>query len=488
MGADLLTIGKSGLFASKKSLETTGHNISNVNTEGYSRQRVHQETNIPIGNGNIVEGTGVRVRDIKRIHDQHLEKRLRNNLSENEFFKTRSDKLSQVESIFNEINSDGLNQLLNRFFNSFRELANQPENETMRSMVRENGKLVSKDFKRIKSMLRSINDEIGNTFKQATVDINQMLHSIAKLNKRIVELETINGETGDLRDQRDLTVRNLSEYFKLHTYIDDRNNFIINADGIGSIVSGVHVQEMVASKASNKNSSNGEDGSFEVYLKNKPDFPITTKLDQGMLGSMATVRNQNISKLMHDIDQLAFHLGNSVNAIHSRGFVNKNFPVDQAGNPIIKSSDGPVTGIDFFKSPLQVKGAADDLDVSKLVSEDLNNITTALAPNKPGDNRIAIAMSKLQHEKMLSDGTKTLEEQYLETIGHVGLSSSKSKLDAEQTEGILSQTKALRERISGVSIDEETANMVKFQHAYDASARVMRTADEMFKSVLSIMP
>jgi len=110
-----------------------------------------------------------------------------------------------------------------------------------------------------------------------------------------------------------------------------------------------------------------------------------------------------------------------------------------------------------------------------------------LEPNAPGDNRVAVAISKLQHEKLLDEGTSTLEEKYLQSIAHVGLETGKARLDTEQSEGILAQTRSLKERISGVSIDEETANMVRYQHAYDASAKVLKTADDMFKTVLGIM-
>jgi flagellar hook-associated protein 1 FlgK len=123
---------------------------------------------------------------------------------------------------------------------------------------------------------------------------------------------------------------------------------------------------------------------------------------------------------------------------------------------------------------------------SSEIKKDLKNIATGLEPNNPGDNRIAIAISKLQHEKVLGQGTTSFEEAYLKSLGDIGLSAGKARIDTEQSSGLVAQAKALKERISGVSIDEETANMVKFQHAYEASARIMRTADEMFKTVLDM--
>jgi flagellar hook-associated protein 1 FlgK len=485
LGVDLLSVAKSGLFASKKSLETTGHNIANVNTEGFSRQKVRQVTNAPIPAGGLVYGSGTRVTGINRIHDHHLEKRLRDQHSSHDFFKSRADKLGQVEDIFNEIDTEGLNKVVNKLFNSFRELANQPENETIRSIVRENAKLVVKDFRRIKDTLREMGNQIGYEVRRGVEEINQLTRQISKYNKQIADLEGVNGETGDIRDKRDLAVKDLAKYFKLHTYSDEQNQFVVQVEGLGSLVSGPTIQELRANSAPRELSSNGLDGQVEVFLANRPSYPVSLNIESGSFTAMFKSRNEDIKNLMDRIDELAFNVANSVNAVHRRGYINKPVATDQNGNPL---ANDRITGINFFGDLTSVQDAADKIDISFEVKTDLNNLTTALAPNRPGDNRVAIAISKLQHEKMLADGTKTLEEHYLESIGQIGLAASKANLDYEQSEGILAQINSLKERVSGVSLDEEAANLVKFQQAYDASAKVLATADEMFRTVLGIMP
>ena len=180
---DLLNIGNTGLTASKKSLETTSHNIANVNTEGYSRQKVIQTTNIPVDKGGLIQGTGARVTGISRSHDSFVEKRLGQATTEHNFFKERAEQLEQVENIFNEIDGDGLNKVLNKFYNSFRELANQPENETIRSVVRDSAQLVSQDFKRIRGSLDGLARQVDKRLEQEIEEINQASHNIAGLNK-----------------------------------------------------------------------------------------------------------------------------------------------------------------------------------------------------------------------------------------------------------------------------------------------------------------
>lgn len=483
---DILGIGNSGLIAAKKSLETTGHNISNVNTEGYSRQRVHQQTAVPINKSGIIQGTGTRVRAVERTHDPFVEKRLRKATSQESYSRNRFEEMSQMENIFNEVDNEGLNNIINRFYNAFRELSAQPDNETMRSVVRDTANLVVKDFQRIGDSLESLSRGIDQKLEAEITDINAISKNLTKLNVKIAELEASGTETGDLRDQRDLAVRELSKSFKVHTYLDNKNHFVVSAVGVGTIVAGGHYQELATSATSKEAGSSGLDGSTEVFFKSRPSQKITNKFKSGRLSTLIRVRNEDLRNNRTEIDQIAFDFANSVNAIHRKGYVSRKIEVDANGNPMSQDRSGPTTGVNFFKVGSSAEGTISQLKLSEEVEADISNIVTALSPNAPGDNRVSLAISKLQHEKFVGGGTATLEEQYLKTVGNVGVEVGKAKLDAEQMAGIKTQVETIRERVSGVSLDEETANMVRFQHAYDAAAKVMATANEMFDTVLSI--
>lgn len=484
--SNLLNIGKTGLHASKKSLEVTGHNISNANTEGYSRQRVVQTTNIPISKDGLIAGTGVRVKSISRVHDQFVEKRLRDSTADHGYYTNRSESLSQVEEIFNEVDNDGLNKVLNKFYNAFRDLANQPENETVRSVVRDTASLVMKDFKRISDTLDSLSKNIDYKIERDIEEINQESQQIGTLNRKIRELEAVHEETGDLRDQRDLAIKNLSKKVKIHTYEDERGNYNVSSPGIGTLVTAAQYQTLKAHSFAQADSSNGIDGAMEVFYENRPGQKLTQNIGSGSLAGVIKVRNQDIKALRDNIDVIAYNFINSINAVHRNGFVNRKVEMDENGSPIPYDKKGQTTGLNFFKEPIGIKNAASQMSISEAVQSDLSNIATALSPNSPGDNRVAIAISKLQHERIMDEGTSTLEEYFLQTVGKVGLEAGKANLDAEQAEGLIVQANSLRERISGVSIDEETANMVRYQHAYEASAKVMQTANEMFDTVIGI--
>ena len=485
MGADLFNIGRTSLHASKTSLKTTSHNIANANTEGYSRQKVTQETNTPVAEGNYVLGTGTNIKSIKRVHDKLIETKLNHSLTNSNFHEERTFQLERVEEIFNEINSDGLNKILNKFFNSFRELSNQPENEVVRALVKDNAQLVVNDFNRLDEQVTGVKENIDRKIQGSVTEINSLANSIATLNKEIVNIENTAGETGDLRDQRDMAVRTISEFLKVNTYEDQKGQYVVNIVGAGSLVAGGLVNELQAQSVTQDSAQ--DEGQVELFFKGRVKNTFSSAVDTGKLGAALKVRNEEIAELKDQMNELSFGLTKATNAIHKRGFINRKIPMDENGNPIQNASTGKITGINFFKDLDSKKNASQKIALSDDILEDLNNISTGLAPNSPGDNRIAIAISKLQHEKILNDETSTFEETYLKGVGKIGLATSKSKIDQEQAKGILTQAQSVKERLTGVSIDEEAANMVKYQHAYDASARMIRVADEMFDSVLEMV-
>lgn len=487
MGADLLNIGKSGLFTAKQSMSTTSHNIANANTEGYSRQEVRTKNSITLPEGDYVLGTGVDVQSIRRYHDDLIEKKLNTSLANHKFNEERTLQLGHVEEIFNEINSEGMNKIMNRFFNSFRELSNQPENETVRNVVRENAKIVVGDFHRITENIDQVRAGMNRKIALQIDDVNQLAKTVAKLNKEIAVQEVSGGEANDLRDQRDKAVRTIAEFFTVSTYSDEQGRYVVNVEGLGSLVAGEVAQELKAGTSVKQGSNSADKGNIEIYFSSRPSAPITDRLKTGSIGSLLKTRDEDLEALEKQVDELAHGLVLSTNAIHRRGFGNYAVPTDAQGNPIPNAASRPVTGLNFFKEPLDLKRAAEYIDLDDAIKEDPNNIATALEANKPGDNRIALAISKLQHEKVLGEGSTTFEEQYLKSVGQVGLITGKSKIDTEQSAGILAQAKSFKERLAGVSLDEEAANMVRYQNAYEANAKVIKAADEMFKTVLGIM-
>ncbi len=368
-----------------------------------------------------------------------------------------------------------------------RELGNQPENETVRTVVKENAKIVVGDFHRIQDSLDQIRSGINKKVNLSVQEINGLTGNIARLNKEINIQEVSGGMANDLRDQRDNSLRTLAEFFPIQAYTDGQNQYVVSIEGVGSIVAGGLAQELSAGSSLGNSSSSIDKGNAELFFTNRPAIAFSDKIKGGSLGGLLKTRTDEIEGLEKQLDELAHGLVLSTNAIHRRGFANHPVPVDAQGNPVPNAAQKKVTGINFFKEPLDMKRAAEYINLSDEVNEDVNNIAAALEANKPGDNRVALAISKLQHEKVLGGGTTTLEEQYLKSVGNIGLQTGKSKVEGEQSAGILAQAKSFKERLSGVSLDEEATNMVRYQNAYEASAKVIKASDEMFRSVLGLL-
>ena len=165
-------------------------------------------------------------------------------------------------------------------------------------MVRDNANLVVKDFKRISETINELKTHIDKNIESSVDEINSLAHSIAKINKEVVRLENAGGETGDLRDQRDRAVRTLAEFFKVHTYEDNKGEFVVNIVGAGSLVAGGSVNELQEGKTSEKiPGSYSQEGRAEIFFKKKGNSPITASIKTGKIGALIGARNEHIFSL-----------------------------------------------------------------------------------------------------------------------------------------------------------------------------------------------
>ena len=180
---NLFNTGKSGLFASRSALTTTGHNISNVNTEGYSRQRVEVETATPQQHGNAIFGTGVNVKSVNRVNDEFLTRQIANEVKYQGEYAERDAVFNQLEAVFNEIDNDGMNRLIANLFNEFRKLGNEPESEPLRATVREAASQVVGDFHRIARSLTDIQKNVDARIEANVRQVNELVDRVTSINQ-----------------------------------------------------------------------------------------------------------------------------------------------------------------------------------------------------------------------------------------------------------------------------------------------------------------
>jgi len=460
----MLDTGKRSLMNSQTSLQTVAHNIANKSTEGFSRQRVEILSNVPITEGNLQIGMGARAGVVTRVNNPWLEKQIQREGTSMGYQDARAEALGRVEQVYNEQNNKGLNQYMTDFFNSFRELSNNPESLASRTMVRESAVSMTKDFQRVVGQLHDVQADINGQIGNTVGEINQMSKEIASLNEKIQTVEVQGVPANDERDRRELLLKKLGEKVDI-TWAEGRDGMVtVNAGRTALLVSGIGSMELKAQKL-----DGGE--KVQVFFTGTGSAPanITEQITGGRLGGSLEVRDHVIEDLLHHVDTMAYAVAKEVNTAHVEGF-------DKSGKP----------GVLFFDMPDQVAGAAGTLGLNKTVFNDVGRIAAGAKSGAPGDNSVANVISSIQYRQVMDDGRSTLDDYYNTQVGEIGTVAQRAVKAQESQKNVMSQLNNIRESVSGVSLDEETTKMVEFQKAYEASARLIKVADELFDTILNL--
>lgn len=449
-----LEMGKRALMTQQLALTTSGHNIANASTPGFSRQRVQITQTNPLNTtqGNV--GTGVMPSGIIQVRDLFLSTQLRKDNGNLARWETSQKTLSQVELFFNEPGDKGLNQLITDFFNSWENLATNPN---ARTTVMEKAKVLVNAFHEHSHQLADLRESVDADLKGRTGEINQLAVQIASLNRQIATAELGGDHANDLRDKRDLLVDTLSGYANVRT-IDRPNGTTAVMIGSMSLVDGVDYLQ-IETKTVQKGSSTAtvavwENTNFEI------DF------SGGELQALEQMRDTTIPDMQKNLDLLASTIMSQVNTIHAAG-------IGAQGS----------TGVNFF-DPYKMTAGTMALNVD--VENDPNLIAASLS-GEPGDTRNAQAISQLRYQRVLQSGTATINEYYASMIGTLGIRTQEAETLKDNYTLLVTQLDNARQEVQGVSIDEEVTNMIKYQRAYEAAARVITFVDSALETVISGM-
>lgn len=461
----MMDVGKRSLMNSQTALQTVGHNIANKSTEGYSRQRVELMTNEPASEGSVRIGMGARAGVITRVNNPWLEKQIQREGTTMGFADSRAEAMSRVEQVYNEQTNKGLNQYMTGFFNSFRELSNNPESLASRTMVREAGESMTKEFGRVVNQLKDVQEDLDGQLLTLTDEVNQMAKEIAQLNEKIQIVEVSGVPSNDERDRRDLLLKKLGEKIDISWAEGSDGHISVTAGSTGILVSGTTANELKAAKTDERDR-------VEIFFKstaNGTPVNITNQIRGGRMGGALEVRDEVIENFLGSVDRMAYTLAEEVNKAHIEGF-------DRYGK----------SGVLFFEMPEEVKGAAASLTVNRTIFNDVGRIAAGAQPGAPGDNTVANVISSLQNRQLMDGKSATFDDFYNTQVGQIGILTQRAVKNQESQRNVINQLQNIRESISGVSLDEETTKMIEFQKAYDASARLIRTADEMFDTILNL--
>ncbi len=447
----LFNIAQKSLGVYQGALDITANNIANSSNPDYSRQRavITNETAQQIGN--LSWGVGVKLDDIQRVRDGLIDQQLRANNQKFSDMDQRNAILNQIENLFSEPSNIGLSSLSNAFFNSWQQLSVTPNSVTLRNNVIQAAQNLSNKVKNINDGLDTIKSNIVSETKDKLKSINNYIKQIQSLNAQILKSKSSGVNPNDLFDRRDKVIDDLSNLVNINVSYDSSNSAIITIGGV-----------FVADKASFiQFDATVENGKLKIA---PPDGSSSPNINGGQLFALIDIFNQKIPSYQASLDGFINNLVTSLNGEHSKGFT--------LTNP-------PLTSINFFDGY-----SNGDLKINREILNDPNKIAVS-KDGTSGNGEIALNIAGIYTQKD-SNGV-TLLESYSNLISEIGNDKKTAEANSEAYKLSLNQLKKQKVSVSGVSVDEEMANVIRFQRSYDASARLIKVADDMLQILLNIL-
>ncbi|SHI43128.1 flagellar hook-associated protein 1 FlgK [Clostridium cavendishii DSM 21758] len=573
-----LNIGKSGLYTAQKSIDVTSHNISNANTEGYSKQRANAVTNAPytvVGSAGQV-GTGSQIQSIERIRDSFLDYQVRNQTAVLGQYDTRSSYLSQIEGILNEPSDTGISTLMGKFFDSWQELSKQPQSSNNRTVVAQQTLALTDALNNTYRRFDDLQKDAQSMIQNSVIDINSSLDQINELNQEIMSVKVSGNQPNDLMDKRDLLLDKLSSNFNI---VVDKKNFegidlrptdttgmispnLVQADGnsdytrfsyinniekqsdgsykvtyyaLGNMASDKNKKTLILEDATEDQINQLQQG--RVLWGDKNGIAIkgdgaeindgdTIKFSQlraftpqsGSLKGNSSIQ-EDIGKYKEQLNNVAKAIAFTVNAIHSGKqdaaddklpfFVNGKTATYNDASELDLSSNNE-NEITAENISINKEILSDVMKIKTKTHDDQYDLPSQNTQDGDKDNARAVAIAQLRNglikiQNIDSTSTRatiapldssnlnvkndingtTLDGYFKDTVDRLGIQAQEAKRNVDNQTYLLDDINNSKESVSGVSLDEEMANLVQFQHAYGANAKVISTVDQLLDVVVN---
>lgn len=452
-----LEIGKRSLLTQQLSMFTASHNIANVNTPGFARQRAILGSTMPLDLPGGRIGTGVTTLTINQLRDTFVDFQFRREYNSLGGWQAQNKVLSQIELVFTEPQDHTLGDLMTKFWSTWQQLANEPTGATRTAVAEQAGLLVN-GFHTATRQLDNLESSLNTQLKSQAATLNEMGMQLALLNEQIARGELGGQSANDLRDKRNLILDELSRLAQVT--IEPTATGAVNVY-IGSMEF-VNRHEFHEIKAVTSNNAS------------KPKVELVwgysgqaVRFTGGELHSTQVARDVWLPESREALDRLAQTLVTQVNSLHRQG-----------------TTAGGRIGQSFF-DPLYV--TADRIQLHSMVADNPQENIAAGRTTAESDVEIAQALADLAETPVLPDGRTTLNGYWDSVVATVGMRSMEAQ-DVTETQTLLvEQLEYHRQSVMGASLDEELANMIKFQHAYEAAARVITTMDEAINTVVNGM-
>lgn len=462
----IINMGRRALQVQQKSIEVTGHNISNANVEGYSRQSVIQSTVGPsmgpaiAGNllGDERVGEGVQVEEIRRMGDEFVMAQIWKETRELGRWVARRDASEQLELIFNEPGSVGIRARLDEFWSALQDLNASPASRSARVEVRERAQALVDIVTHIYRQLIALQRDLDGQIRTKVDEINSLALEVAQLNREIDRVVAAGMEPNDLRDRRDLLVTRLARVSGASATQLPGQPFKVTLGGI-TLVSGVHAEGI---------SLREEAGLVRKAYPVWGRINMDVKVESGELKGLMEMRDEVIEETISRLNEFAVTFTRAMNEVHRNGY---------------SLEEPPTGGIDFFKEGITTAG---DMALSDRVKNDTSAIAASLTGD-PGNGDNAAEMAERILSGLFDGGTYTPRDFLTSIVTDLGVEVQGSSGNVERQEVLINHLKTRREAVAGISLDEEMANLVQFQHAYSAAARFISTIDEILDLIVNRM-
>ncbi|RXZ83481.1 flagellar hook-associated protein FlgK [Paenibacillaceae bacterium] len=506
-----IEVAKRSLFTQQAALNTTGHNISNANTKGYSRQTVNMVAARPLEAYGMMRtntpgqlGMGVEFDSISRIREKFLDDQFRN---ENKNFgknKIEQDTLTKLEKIVNEPTESGIRTVMGEFFNAWSDLSKNPESVDGRKIVREYALALSDTLNHTAKQLEDLKKDLTENINIQISEANAMLRNIAELNVEIRRVEGLGDNANDLRDQRDLITDELSGLFNIRA---DELEFGYQISIGGEVVL-------------------AEDGPVEIDVGLVEAAFEAGDLNSGQVYGMIISRDNYVEGYIQDLDNLANTIANGdVEITIPKGSVLPNGTVlngvTYSGAARTLEDDLTVTvkglnglhqlGYNFSNDPVGIPFFTDgsgnsanltaaNFSLNSLIADNPTRISTSLRVSDEsgtetvvrGNNGLAVLFSQMRDAKFdfgtsLDPDLNTVDAYFRSIVGELGVQAKEASRRLDNSVVLTNQVDSRRQSVSGVSLDEEMSNLIKYQHAYNAAARNMTMIDETLNKIINGM-
>lgn len=459
----LFDISVRSMSAYQSAIGVSSQNISNANNADYTRQKVLLASEVTQAG----QGMGVKVQDVVRIRDSMLDTQILKYQSTLSDAEKRSTILQQIESIVAEPSENGLAEYMTAFFSSWDQLSTNPNSVQLRLNVIQKAQNLSERFKENIAGFSDVQAVLQRDAAIKIDSINSQLKELNSISERIYESESRKVNSNDLKDQRDAMIAKLSELANVSVSTNDKGIVLINIGGVyGADQSGANEFELKI--------INGQ-----MRMVSKKDSNAIAFLNGGELSAIADLYSNKIPSYKANLEKVANAFINKVNELH------------QSGNTLVQGGVSS-TNIPFF-GELDAGGKVvnafidGEIKINSSILNNPKNIAASDAAGNDGNGTIANKIARLLDTKIPELNNQTLLEGYIDSLNVLGSDKVFSDNKIESSGSVLEQLKNQKTSYSGVSMDEEMTNVLKYQRSYDAAAKMIKIADEMIQTILQLV-